>query len=111
MEHTDITVCDCHCWPTVQEMHDYVEALEQERDRLKAALPKGEVRTCWVVQRVLPNAVYYNTGREWFDASAACKELKRYQKSFSYQKFRLVKRTITDEEREPCQDSISDTVK
>lgn len=27
---SEIFVCDCHTWPTVGEMHDYVEALERK---------------------------------------------------------------------------------
>ena len=24
------SICDCHCWPTIAEMHEYVVALEQK---------------------------------------------------------------------------------
>lgn len=31
----ELLVCDCHCWPSIKEMHDYCVALEDKLQELK----------------------------------------------------------------------------
>mgnify|MGYP001570762715 CR=1 FL=1 len=33
--HNEVIVCDCHTWPTGEEMHAYVEVLEKRVKELE----------------------------------------------------------------------------
>jgi hypothetical protein len=39
----DLPVCDCHTWPTVEEMHDYCVAIEKELVRLREPVGDEEI--------------------------------------------------------------------
>ena len=59
----EISVCDCHTWPTIEEMHDYCVALEKENKQseiLVKALKKIAVPVSFSFNSEIPIDFYLN---------------------------------------------------